>query len=447
MPKNLLFKLLIVLAILSALIAGSFVLYDYIKTQEKFPLKTFIGYVDVSGLTANEAALKLSQSEIEDLLPGSIIFYASKETFSFSPRDLGVYVLGQDTVSQAFRYAHQNGYFVNLTDRIKGKYMVLPAKFSFVPEKAQEIILEIGEQVNSPAVNATIKLDEKTGGYHISPDRSGRKLKVAESLLNFKKSLEKGQLVSSLAIEQLEPPKITEKDLRTFPPVNRISAYTTYYGAHDSPNRIHNIKLIASWLDNTLMLPGEELSLTNKIGDFTAERGFLEAYVIINKELVPELGGGTCQIGTTLFNAVALADLDVLSRRNHSFYFNIYPLGRDATIYPGSADFKFKNSSGHSILIKAVATNSKLSFRIYGTPSGNKVEFSKPEILMYSTQEAAFRPATLRTIIANDLPFRTIVKRTVTDKNGKPIKEETIRSYYKLYGDKANVPIKRAEPR
>jgi len=161
---------------------------------------------------------------------------------------------------------------------------------------------------------------------------------------------------------------------------------------------------------------------------------------------VPQLGGGTCQIGTTLFNSVSLADLEILSRRNHSFYFNIYPLGRDATVYPGQVDFKFRNNTGHPILIKAVATNKKLSFRIYGTPTGKKVDFSPPSIFLMG-EDGVFHPASLRQVIDSDSPFRTTVTRTVKDAQGNILKEETIRSYYKLYGEKTNVPIKRPEPR
>jgi len=157
-------------------------------------------------------------------------------------------------------------------------------------------------------------------------------------------------------------------------------------------------------------------------------------------------GGGTCQIGTTLYNTVALADLKILQRRNHSFYFNIYPLGRDATVYPPQVDFKFMNDSGYPILIKAVATNKRLSFRIYGTPSEKKVEFS-PAAVTGRSRSGNFVPMTLKQVIALDVPFKTLVTRTVYDKDGNKVKEEEVHSYYKLYGEKDNVPIARPEPR
>lgn len=434
------------LSIASFVFASGMLLFDFVKTSEKFPSKFFIGTVDVSNLKPSEAYLKVGSASLESFFPGTIDFIASStEVFSVAPSDFGISLLTQETVDNAFASSHKGNYFKNLSARLSNGALTFPAIINFSEEASVDIINELAEQINSPPINASIDFDENSGGYHIVPDSPGRKLNEASTFSRFKDSIVSGVQEINLDIEITGKPKITESMLREFPPVHKLSAYTTYYGSHDSPNRIHNIKLIASWLNNTLLMPNEPFSLVNKIGAFTPERGFKEAYVISNNELVPELGGGTCQIGTTLYNAVALADLDILSRRNHSFYFNIYPLGRDATVYPGSADFKFKNNTGHPILIKVVATNRKLSFRVYGTPTGKIVKFSSPSIYLLS--EGSYGPASLRTVIAANAPFRTVVIRTVTNSSGEVIKKNTIRSFYKLYGEGTNVPIRRRERR
>ena len=427
------------------LVAAIFLSVDYFKTRGAFPPHTFIGKVDVSLLTRDEAIAKIKASNIELFIP-TVVFQDDREIFTFSPQELGVTVLPEETVDYAFAHTHRGDYVSGLKSRLSKEEVILPAKFSFNQRLTREIIVELAQKINSPPKDAGIVLYEENGGYHISASRPGKILKIEETFNSVKEALLSGKNIAHLAIDYYSKPKITEADLRAAPPVYRLSAFTTYYGKHDSPNRIHNIKLIASWIENTLLLSGEVFSLVEKIGDFTEERGFKEAFVIMQGELVPQLGGGTCQIGTTLFNAVSLADLDILSRRNHSFYFNIYPLGRDATVYPGQVDFKFRNNTGHPILIKAVATNKKLSFRIYGTPTGKKVDFSPPSIFLMG-EDGVFHPASLRQVIDSDSPFRTTVTRTVKDAQGNILKEETIRSYYKLYGEKTNVPIKRPEPR
>jgi vancomycin resistance protein YoaR len=438
-------QILVAAALVSLLAAAVFLVLDYSKTKSAFPPHTFIGEVDVSLLTRKEAASKIKQVPIESFIK-TVVFQNSRESFTFAPQELGVHVLPEETVNAAFGLTHDDNYLRGLKRRLEKEMFLLPAKFSFDEELAQDVVSELAQKINSPIKDAGIIFYEETGGYHITPDSPARMLKVAETLAAAKRKLYESKSVLPLIIDYYNEPRITEKELRAYPPVYRLSAFTTYYGSHDSPNRIHNIKLIASFVNNTLLLSDEVFSLAEKIGDFTEERGFKEAYVIMEGELVPQLGGGTCQIGTTLFNAVSIADLEILSRRNHSFYFNIYPLGRDATVYPGQVDFKFKNNAKHPILIKAVATNKKLSFRIYGTPTGKAVEFSRPEIFILG-EAGVFRPSTLKEVIAFDRPFRTAVVRTVKDSQGNILKKETIRSFYKLYGDKTNVPIKRPEPR
>jgi hypothetical protein len=103
------------------------------------------------------------------------------------------------------------------------------------------------------------------------------------------------------------------------------------------------------------------------------------------------------------------------------------------------------NDTGHPVLIKAVATNRRLSFRIYGTPTGKVVKFTAP--LVEIKADSGYRTASVREVLAADSPFKTAVTRTVRDAAGKLLKEEEIHSYYKLYGEKSNVPIARPESR
>ncbi len=441
-------RLLIAAAAISLLVAAIFLLVDYLKIKNSFPNGTFIGEVDVSLLDRDEAIEKIEKAPVTAFIRDVIFQNPANtgESFSFLPQEVGAYILPGETVDNAFDLTHNENYIRDLRKRLSREALMLPARLSLDETLATQVLSDLSQKINSPAKDSSVILDEETGGYHITPDSPSRLLRPADTLVNAKKQLYKGESVIPLAIDYLGQPRVTEKMLRAAPPVHRLSAFTTYYGAHDSPNRIHNIKLIASWINNTLLLSNEVFSLLNVIGDFSEERGFKEAYVIMSGELVPELGGGTCQIGTTLYNTVALADLDVLSRRNHSFFFNIYPLGRDATVYPGQVDFKFKNNTGHPILLKALATNRKLSFRIYGTPTGKTIEFSNPSIFILG-ESGVYQPSTLRAVISLDRPFRTTVTRTVKDSGGNIIKEETIRSFYKLYGDKTNVPIKRPESR
>ena len=113
-----------------------------------------------------------------------------------------------------------------------------------------------------------------------------------------------------------------------------VASYTTTYGGE--ANRLHNVRLVAQLVDRHLIPPGAEFSFNRTTGERTVEKGFLEAPVIINGELQTGLGGGVCQVSTTVFNAAFEAGLPITARTNHSLYISHYPTGRDATVnYPG----------------------------------------------------------------------------------------------------------------
>lgn len=438
-------KILSVIALISISFVLGLIAYDFFITRERFPINSFIGKVDISGLNQAEAEEKLEKTPVSYAFEPMVYFNASGETFSYPPEEIGAFIKAKESVRQAFYLSHKESYINELQKRLTREVLLFPIILDANPEILEETLKEISSQVESVAQDATISLDEKSGAYHISEDFSGRRLEIQKTLDSCRERLRDSKNVFTLNMDYYEFPKVTEAELREAPPVYKIANYVTYYGSHDSPNRIHNIKLIASWLNNTLLLPDEEFSLVKYIGKFTPERGFREAYVIVGGKLEPQYGGGTCQIGTTLYNAVALADLEVLSRRNHSLYFGIYPFGRDATVYPGSADFQFKNDSGKPILIKTEATNRFLRFSLYGTPTGKKVTFSEPEV--FAITKKGFVKSTKWKVLHSGGPFRTIVYRKVFDEKGKQLEEEEIKSYYKLYGDGNNVEIIRKEPR
>ncbi|MFA5113226.1 MAG: VanW family protein [Candidatus Margulisiibacteriota bacterium] len=439
-----LIKVFGVVAAASLLVTAGLIGFDFFQVQEKFPAQTYIGAVNVSGLDQPQALDKIRSLNPSQVFAPAVSFEAEKESFSYSPEELGVTVNYEESIKQAFKMTHQDGYIRELKERLTEGMIHCPVVLSLNENKLRDALETLANKIRSDSQDASIILYEETGGYHIEPEEMGREVNIDDTVKEFKAALAAEKKTFPVVIEY-EEPYITEKELRAAPPAHRLSAFTTYYGKHDSPNRIHNIRLVASWINNTILMPGEVFSVGDILGDITPERGFKEAFVIMKGELVPQLGGGSCQIATTLYNTIQLADVKVVQRRSHSMYFNIYPLGRDAGVFPPSLDFKFENDTGHPLLIKALATNRRLSFRLYGTPTGKTVKFTYPRVHMLT--ESGYVPATVRAVLAADAPFKTEVTRTVFDKEGKELKSEKILSFYKLYGEKENVPIARPEPR
>jgi len=163
---------------------------------------------------------------------------------------------------------------------------------------------------------------------------------------------------------------------------------------HNSPaNRIANIKHGMSKLNGMLIAPGEETSLLEHLRPFTIADGYLPELVIKGDEIIPEVAGGLCQIGSTAFRAVMNSGLTITSRRNHSLVVSYYNdltngnPGTDATLYDPAPDFKFINDTGHYILLNTemdMAT-SKLYFTFWGTNDGRKGYYSPPVVLNWSS--------------------------------------------------------------
>jgi vancomycin resistance protein YoaR len=175
---------------------------------------------------------------------------------------------------------------------------------------------------------------------------------------------------AKLVVEKHEADRSTD-DARAMQIRGLVASYQTFYGG--DPNRIHNVQLVSHLVDGHVIAPGETFSFNQATGARTAEKGFKEAPVIINGELQTGLGGGVCQVSTTVFNAAYEAGLPIVSRTNHALYISHYPQGRDATVNYPDVDLKFTNDTGHWLLLRTWVGSSSLTVALYGTPVHRRV--------------------------------------------------------------------------
>lgn len=160
-------------------------------------------------------------------------------------------------------------------------------------------------------------------------------------------------------------------DLQPKQLVLRSSFYTSYINSTEE--RKSNIKLCAKSIDNTLIDVGGEFSFNNVVGARTEKRGYKRAKIIVNGEFVDGVGGGVCQVSTTLYNAVLLADLQVLECHAHSLPVSYVVPSFDAMVNSGWADLKFKNNTKNPVYLKAQADDEKIKISIYGQAMHYKI--------------------------------------------------------------------------
>jgi vancomycin resistance protein YoaR len=216
----------------------------------------------------------------------------------------------------------------------------------------------------------------------------------------------------------------------------KLVSYTTQMG-ESSSNRIHNVHLMADFIDGTIIEPGEVFSFNDVVGPRTSERGFLEGQMIIGSLVLPSIGGGVCQTATTLFNDAFELGLPILERTNHNLYLAHYPLGRDATVSWGGPDFKFRNDLKHGLLIKASYTDQTLTFTVYGTPEGRRVvSHTGPQVnwtspgMNYAVDPTAPRGSVRVVAGTGEKGFDIEVWRKVYDRAGKLLRSNVFKSHY-----------------
>jgi len=235
---------------------------------------------------------------------------------------------------------------------------------------AKRYLARVARGIDHAARDATFRVFE-SGRVAVVPARRGRVVAVRPTERSILAAALSPATRTARVVVTSQPAHRTTAQARAMGVTTRISRYETIYGG--DPNRIHNVQLVARLIDGKLIAPGATLSFNRATGERTADKGFLEAPVIINGEVTTGLGGGVCQVSTTVFNAAYEAGLNITARTNHALYISHYPQGRDATVdYPG-VDLRFVNDTRHWLLLRTFVGSSSLVVDLYGAPLHRRV--------------------------------------------------------------------------
>ncbi|HEX3291945.1 MAG TPA: VanW family protein [Gaiella sp.] len=211
-----------------------------------------------------------------------------------------------------------------------------------------------------------------SGGIELVPSHAGRRLDLAAARTALENAVFSTTGRAATVATSTTPAARTTEDARAMGIDEVVGSYTTTYGG--TPGRLHNVQLVAELIDGALVAPGARFSFNETTGERNAAKGFEEAPVIINGELESGIGGGVCQVSTTVFNAAFEAGLSIEKRTNHALYISHYPLGRDATVNYPDLDLVFRNDTEHWLLLRTFVSPGSLTVNLYGTSPGRRVE-------------------------------------------------------------------------
>lgn len=308
----------------------------------------------------------------------------------------------------------RSGYSGRLHRLLGGAPLQIEGTMRVERDRLQQALESLAGQIGQGAEDAAFVV--KGAEVAIEGERSGRYLQahILEERL-FAAALQ-GCSTVELPIGT-EEPGITAAELSRFD-VDRVMVAFSTTVSQALPNRVHNIHLGAEAINGCLVPPGGIFSFEAVVGDSTREKGYREAPVIVGGKLVPGLGGGLCQVSSTLYNAALLANLAIVERYSHSLTIGYLPVGRDATISIGHADLKFLNNRNHHILIGAELEGDQLIFRIFGPPMPERVEIFSTDIVTLESpvqyeQSAALPEGTYELVQKGKAGYRVKTWRAV----------------------------------
>jgi len=297
---------------------------------------------------------------------------------------------------------------------------------------AEDYFDALSERVGNPPRDAGFSVSGDS--IQIVPSRNGTKLDVRRTSASLlRAATAPANRVANVSIVRAAPERTTKEAL-AMGIDTRMASYKTYNSG--TWDRITNLRLGVTLLDDTLVAPGGTFSLNEAIGERTAERGFRSAPVIIGTTFEEEVGGGTSQVATTVFNAAWEAGLEITERNPHSLYISRYQLGRDATVYWPSLDLKFVNDTESWVLVKGFPESDGITVSIYG---GERRRVESSDGSMTVTGRAPVKRVKDKTLPVGEsvveeegsTPSRTTVTRTIYAPDGTLIDEETWNTSYK----------------
>ena len=242
---------------------------------------------------------------------------------------------------------------------------------ALAPVGLSHVLASDAKDISRPAVDASWRTDGNRA--RLVKDHPGRGVdgeKTGDAIVAA--VLQHRTRRAAVSLGPVEPALTTEA-ARALGIRRRISSVTTDLG-DSSPNRVFNVQLMARILNGQVVKPGETFSFNKRVGPRTPQRGFKEGQAIVGGLLLPSIGGGVCQVATTVFDAAFYAGLPISSRVNHAWYISHYAMGMDATVADGGPDLVFKNDTKYGILLRASASASTMTVTMYSTDRGVRVE-------------------------------------------------------------------------
>lgn len=445
-----------------AFVNGSIIPYDaqrvqhfndavaLVHTDRIFPGVTIDG-VDVGGLTQEEAIAVLGQGGV-DTTSVHLHIQADNYTYDITGADVPLYRNVTEMVQLAYAAGRGNTTTLRGTGRtpiservasirtLAAQPLALTTRITYDHDAVRTIAQGIAADVTCEPVNATVEsFDADSKRFTFNSEISGAYLDAESVYRTLTGVLDMGNYQASLRLQS----EMILADVSTSEIAERFGCIATYTTKTTSnKNRNTNIDLSCDAINGVAVKPGETFSFNQATGQRTAAKGYKEATAISGGQSVPEVGGGVCQTSSTLFNAVARANLEIVYRSPHAWPSTYVDKGMDATVNWPNLDFKFKNNTDWPVYIVAKYSSQKCTVAIYGMLFDDGVTIDLESKVTRTIDPPKDAKYVQNTSLPSGTQQTTIKKRTgyevetyqVWYQNGQEIKRELLcTSTYKAY--------------
>ncbi|MCL2575931.1 MAG: VanW family protein [Defluviitaleaceae bacterium] len=320
----------------------------------------FINGVDVSGLDADTALQRLAPHNVQD---ERIMIVANDKVFNYSFKDFRAAYDFDTAIAQAIEFSEKDGFFVDFFKKLRlyNNPHNITAEYSFLTTDITKATKEIADEINVVPKNATFAIVD--GIFITENEIIGRKLDedalVTEitNLLNSKK----GGKITAVAVD-IEP-NIKAADFENS--TQLLGSFSTPFDGSNA-QRARNLNVANSYLNNTIIMPNEVMSACTTFRPRTEANGYVAAGQILHGVPDVGIGGGICQITSTLYMAALYAEMGIVERLNHSLMVGYMQPATDATVAEGAIDLKIKNNTSYPVLVQSVLTGHSHTVNIYG---------------------------------------------------------------------------------
>ena len=355
---------------------------QYMDTDAIFP-GVYIDNVHLGGMTVEEARTALEGQAAQAASRFSVSVVIGDKSWEINSDRVPLTRNIDNVLQKAYAYGRQNTASfrengatpfqerLNAAMALRSQPAQLYTEMTYDRETVRQLTDAIASFVNRDAVNATVQsFNFNTKAFTFSEESPGVSVDPEAIYQGVIAKLDAREYGATLTFEpQVIMPQVTKVELMNS--YRQISTYTTE--TTSNKNRNTNINLSAQAINGVTVMPGETFSFNETTGQRTEAKGYKEAIAISGGQNVPDIGGGVCQTSSTLFNAVARADLEIVYRSPHAWPSSYVEKGMDATVNWPNLDFKFKNNKDTPIFIVSYYADQKVTVEIYGVSLGDGV--------------------------------------------------------------------------